>query len=59
MALVQLAAISPSTSVLTAMNGIPWWYFYKHGGRFEGKQLQSVDPAGRQWQFIGPQRAIG
>jgi 2-dehydropantoate 2-reductase len=53
MALVQLAAISPSTSVLTAMNGIPWWYFYKHGGRFEGKQLQSVDPAARQWQFIG------
>jgi hypothetical protein len=35
------------------MNGIPWWYFYKNGGRFEGHQLQSVDPAGRQWQFIG------
>jgi len=51
--------LGPSTSVLTAMNGIPWWYFYKNGGRFEGHQLQSVDPAGRQWQFIGPQRAIG
>jgi 2-dehydropantoate 2-reductase len=51
--------LGPSTSVLTAMNGIPWWYFYKCGGRFEGHRLKSVDPAGRQWQFIGPQRAIG
>jgi 2-dehydropantoate 2-reductase len=51
--------LGPSTSVLTAMNGIPWWYFYKTGGPFEGHHLRSVDPAGRQWQFIGPQRAIG
>src|SRR5271169_3117328 len=51
--------LGPSTSVLTAMNGIPWWYFYANGGRFEGHHLQSVDPAERQWQFIGPQRAIG
>jgi 2-dehydropantoate 2-reductase len=51
--------LGPSTSVLTAMNGIPWWYFYANGGRFEGQQLQSVDPAGRQWQLLGPQRAIG
>jgi len=47
------------TSVLTAMNGIPWWYFYKSGGRFEGQSLESVDPGGRQWSSIGPQRAIG
>ena len=51
--------LGPSTSVLTAMNGIPWWYFYKNGGPFEGHRLQSVDPAERQWRFIGPQRAIG
>ena len=51
--------LGPSTSVVTAMNGIPWWYFYKSGGRFEGRHLRSVDPAGRQWQFIGPHRAIG
>lgn len=51
--------LGPSTAVLTAMNGIPWWYFYANGGRFEGHHLQSVDPAGRQWQFIGPERAIG
>lgn len=47
------------TSVLTAMNGIPWWYFYKVGGRFEGQQIESVDPGRRQWTLFGPQRAIG
>jgi 2-dehydropantoate 2-reductase len=47
------------TAVLTAMNGIPWWYFYKSGGRFEGQYLETVDPGGRQWSSIGPQRAIG
>jgi 2-dehydropantoate 2-reductase len=47
------------TSVLTAMNGIPWWYFYRAGGPLEGRHLQSVDPDGRQWHAIGPQRAIG
>jgi 2-dehydropantoate 2-reductase len=51
--------LGPNTAVLTAMNGIPWWYFYKTGGRFEGHYLESVDPGGRQWNCIGPQRAIG
>jgi 2-dehydropantoate 2-reductase len=32
--------------VLTAQNGIPWWYFFKHGGPREGVRLQSVDPGG-------------
>jgi 2-dehydropantoate 2-reductase len=36
----------PETAVLTAQNGIPWWYFFKHGGQFEGRQLESVDPGG-------------
>jgi 2-dehydropantoate 2-reductase len=51
--------LGPATAVLTAMNGIPWWYFYGAGGRFEGHHLQSVDPGGRQWDLIQPQRAIG
>lgn len=34
------------TMVLTAQNGIPWWYFFKHGGPYEGRQLESVDPGG-------------
>jgi 2-dehydropantoate 2-reductase len=51
--------LGPNTAVLTAMNGIPWWYFYAAGSRFEGHHLKSVDPGGRQWGFIQPQRVIG
>lgn len=51
--------LGQDTSVVTAMNGIPWWYFYKTGGRFDGRYLESIDPKGRQWSRIGPQRAIG
>ena len=50
----QLAAIAadvasiltPSTMALTIQNGIPWWYFLKHGGPYEGHRLESVDPGG-------------
>ncbi|WP_297297726.1 2-dehydropantoate 2-reductase [uncultured Methylovirgula sp.] len=43
----DLAAIyAPQTAVLTAQNGIPWWYFFKHGGPHEGARLESVDPGG-------------
>jgi 2-dehydropantoate 2-reductase len=38
--------LSPSTMVITAQNGIPWWYFFKHGGPHEGVRLKSVDPGG-------------
>jgi 2-dehydropantoate 2-reductase len=51
--------LGPDTAVLTAMNGIPWWYFYRVGGRFEGHHLDSVDPGGRQWKAVQPRRAIG
>jgi 2-dehydropantoate 2-reductase len=51
--------LGPGTAVVTAMNGIPWWYFYKSGGRFEGRSLETVDPGARQWNCIGPERAIG
>jgi len=51
--------LGPATAVLTAMNGVPWWYFYKAGGPFEGHRIESVDPDGRQWDAIGPERAIG
>jgi 2-dehydropantoate 2-reductase len=51
--------LGTGTSVVTAMNGIPWWYSYKAGGPLEGRQLRSIDSDGRQWNIIGPQRAIG
>lgn len=51
--------LGPTTAVVTAMNGIPWWYFHKTGGRFDSLHPESVDAQGRQWRFIGPERAIG
>lgn len=51
--------LAPGTAVVTMQNGIPWWYFYGFEGQYAGLQLQSVDPDGRQWREIGPERAIG
>jgi 2-dehydropantoate 2-reductase len=38
--------VAPTTTIMTTQNGIPWWYFFKHGGRYEGVRLESVDPGG-------------
>jgi len=51
--------LGPDTAIVTAVNGIPYWYFHKHGGEFEGRVVESVDPGGRQWKEFGPERAIG
>ncbi|WP_414551626.1 2-dehydropantoate 2-reductase [Anabaena sp. CCY 0017] len=37
---------NPDTIVVTAQNGIPWWYFQKHGGEYEGQKIHAVDPEG-------------
>ncbi len=51
--------LSNDTSIVTAVNGIPYWYFYRHGGALEGSNLQTIDPGGRQWDMLRPERAIG
>ena len=51
--------LGPETAVVTAQNGVPWWYFYGFEGQYANLQLQSVDPDGRQWKMVGPERAIG
>jgi len=40
------ALYGPETMVVTMQNGIPWWYFRKHGGRYEGTRIKTVDPGG-------------
>lgn len=47
------------TVVVTAQNGLPWWYFYGFDGQYANRQIESVDPGGRQWRAIGPERVIG
>ncbi len=53
------ALLGPDTAVVTAMNGVPWWYFHALDCPWRDQILESVDPGGRQWREIGPQRAIG
>ena len=53
------ALLGAETAVVTAQNGIPWWYFHRLEGPWEGRRLESVDPGGRLWETIGPQRVIG
>jgi 2-dehydropantoate 2-reductase len=49
----------PDTVVVTMINGVPWWYFHKLSGPWEGRQLDSVDPGGVIAAHIEPERIIG
>ena len=45
--------------LLPTLNGVPWWFFYKFGGKHNNYKLQSVDPNELQWNFLKPSRVIG
>ena len=47
------------TPVVTAVNGVPWWYFHRLASPFGERHVESVDPGGAIWRGIGPERAIG
>ena len=51
--------LGPSTVVVTAQNGIPWWYFHRHGGPHEGTRLESVDPGGVIASHLDAHRVVG
>jgi 2-dehydropantoate 2-reductase len=51
--------LGPDTAVVTSQNGVPWWYFHGLAGQYKDLRLASVDPDDRQWNAIGPERAIG
>ncbi|WP_160477792.1 2-dehydropantoate 2-reductase [Cereibacter sphaeroides] len=46
-------------TLVSGVNGLPWWYFHRHGGPLEGRRLESVDPGGVQWDGLGPDRVLG
>ena len=49
----------PDTVVVPMQNGIPYWYFHKHGGALEGTRVHSVDPTGIVSQSVPARRVIG
>jgi 2-dehydropantoate 2-reductase len=51
--------LGDATTVVWAMNGIPFWYFYGLDGPLRDRQLASVDPDGVLWRTIGPERCLG
>lgn len=51
--------LGPDTTLVPMQNGIPYWYFQKHGGPHEGTRVASVDPEGRIAAGIDPERVLG
>lgn len=53
------ALLAPHTTLVSGVNGVPWWYFHRIGGPLEGTRLESVDPGNAQWDGFGPDRVLG
>lgn len=53
------ALVGPHTIVLTAMNGVPWWFFQGFGGALAGTQLEAVDATGEIAAAIAARHVIG
>jgi len=51
--------IGEHTTIVSGVNGLPWWYFHKLGGDLDGTRLASVDPDNAQWDGFGPDRVLG
>jgi 2-dehydropantoate 2-reductase len=51
--------VGPDTAIVTMQNGIPYWYFHKHGGELEGRQVQTVDPTGTLARKIPVDQVLG
>ena len=51
--------MGPETSLVTGINGLPYWYFYGQDGPWRDRVVESVDPGGRLWQLLPPSRVIG
>src|SRR3546814_3974562 len=55
----MIPLLGRNTAVLPPTTGIPYWYFYRQPGHLCGQRLDRLDPGGRQWEVLGPERAIG
>lgn len=55
----MMPLIGENTTIVSGVNGVPWWYFHKSGGDLEGTRLESVDPGNAQWDGFGPDRVLG
>jgi len=51
--------LGANTAVVMAVNGMPWWYFYGAEGALKDARIPAVDPEGKLWDLVGPERVIG
>ena len=51
--------IEPETVVVPAINGVPWWYFFREGGRFDGEPVRTLDPQGTLFAQLDPHHIVG
>jgi 2-dehydropantoate 2-reductase len=51
--------IGEDTTIVSGVNGVPWWYFHKIGTDLEGTRLETVDLGNAQWDGFGPDRVLG
>ena len=51
--------LAKNTAVVPAINGIPWWYFHKEGGKFDGGTVDCLDPDGAMLRALDPARVLG
>ncbi|MEL6684496.1 MAG: 2-dehydropantoate 2-reductase [Pseudomonadota bacterium] len=51
--------IGEGTTIVSGVNGVPWWYFHQIGTDLEGTRLASVDPGNAQWDGFGPDNVLG
>ena len=54
-----LPLLGPETALVTALNGVPYWYFHGLEGPWREQRVESVDPGGRLWTLLPPSRVIG
>src|SRR5258708_34764695 len=51
--------VGTETTVVPAINGLPWWYFFKEGGRFDGRPIDCLDPGGELLAALDPGHILG
>src|SRR5258705_457901 len=51
--------VGAETVVVRAINGLPWWYFYKEGGTFDAQSVACLDPAGTLFEALAPRHILG
>jgi 2-dehydropantoate 2-reductase len=53
------SVLGPESVLVPVQNGLPWWYFQRHGGPHDGRRMESCDPTGEISAHIDPARILG